>query len=318
MSGIFVDHFAYALGEDEQSVEQAAFCGRILSDAEHLRDAGFERHFVSRPATTAYDLARDCVRQIGSELRGTGAIIYATCLPQNANVGRAERFAKTRDVKHLMDYAASRLQADFELNDAAVLGIGQQACTGILGAIGVARMALMADHDMVQALCVSADRFPDGALYEQSYNLISDGAAACIVSRVPKGFRILASHAITNGGMSCASDEETAGFYFNYTYRSIHEVLRRCGRSIAEVAWIVPQNTHRKAWDILARLLGVARERIHAPTLGAIGHMISGDNIANLKQLADSGAVSEGELVVLTMAGFGLNWQAMVLERVAA
>ena len=116
--------------------------------------------------------------------------------------------------------------------------------------------------------------------------------------------------------MSNASDEETAGFYFTYTCQTIHDVLRRSGHQIDEIAWIVPQNTHKKAWEILSRLLGIEHERIYAPTIAQIGHMISGDNIANLKHLSDTGAVQPGELVLLTMAGYGLNWQSIVLERV--
>jgi 3-oxoacyl-[acyl-carrier-protein] synthase-3 len=316
MTEVFIDHLSYAVGEDQQSLEQAAACDRTISAVEHLRDAGFCRHFVSRAETTAYDLARRCVEGISAGLSGTGAVVYATCLPQNANMGSMERFTQSRDVKHLMDYAGSRLQAEFGLDEAIVIGIAQQACTGMLGAINVARMLLKTEPEILQALCVTADRFPAGALYEQAYNLISDGAAACILSRRPGGFRIVATHALTNGAMSGASDGETAGFYFNYTCRSIDAVLQRAGRGIGDIAWIVPQNTHRKAWQILPRILGIASHRVFAPTLPQIGHMISGDNVANLKQLDDARLVRSGELVLLTMAGYGLNWQSMILEKV--
>ena len=42
--------------------------------------------------------------------------------------------------------------------------------------------------------------------------------------------------------------------------------------------------------------------------------MISGDNIINLSYLGDQGVVRAGQHVLLTMAGYGMNWQAVLLE----
>src|SRR6185295_16544441 len=134
-------------------------------------------------------------------------IVYATCLPCNANVGSWTRFEETRDVKHVMDFPASHLQADFGLDDAAVIGLGQQACTWMLGSLRVARALIATEREMNRILCLTADRFPKGALYEQSYNLISDGAAACIVSREPSAFEYVGGHQITNGALAAASDD---------------------------------------------------------------------------------------------------------------
>src|SRR5207244_2442363 len=90
------------------------------------------------------------------------------------------------------------------------IGLNQQACTGMLGSLRLARMLLLTEPEMQRILCVTADRFPEGAFYEQSYNLISDGAAACVVSAEPTGFRWIAGHAITNGAMAMVSAETTS------------------------------------------------------------------------------------------------------------
>src|SRR5690606_39577843 len=58
------------------------------------------------------------------------------------------------------------------------IGLGQQACTSMLGSLRIARALLRDEPELGRILCVSADRFPDGAEHEQAYNLISDGAAA--------------------------------------------------------------------------------------------------------------------------------------------
>ena len=72
---------------------------------------------------------------------------------------------------------------------------------------------------------------------------------------------------------------------------------------------------NRKALEILARLLRIDPGRVVAPTLEEVGHVISGDNLINLKHLIDRGSIEKGERVLLFMAGYGLNWQCAILEK---
>jgi 3-oxoacyl-[acyl-carrier-protein] synthase III len=316
MREVFLDHLSYKLGDERSSVEESAEKGRTISSASVLREAGFNEHHVCFSQTTAYDLAREAVQQIEGELSNIGAIIYSTCIPINGNVGDEKKFHETRDVKYLMDFPASHLQADFKLDKAIVIGLNQQACTGMLGSLRVAKMLLMSEPEIERALCVTADRFPQGALYEQSYNLISDGAAACIASTSVGGFRLLAAHAMTNGAMARASDDETVGSFFSYTHRVIQETMLKANLDLRDLSWIVPQNTNRKAWQILARLLKFDFERVYFPTIGEVGHVISGDNIINLKRLMDDERMESGQTALLFMAGYGLNWQCVVVEKI--
>ena len=47
-----------------------------------------------------------------------------------------------------------------------------------------------------------------------------------------------------------------------------------------------------------------------------VGHIISSDNIVNLKMLQERDALESGDKILVTMAGYGLNWQAVALEKV--
>ena len=312
---VFVDHIGYALGEVTRTVEETGARGDLLSQPDVLREAGFCVHHVSGPRQTAYDFARQAVQTVERELGNVGAIIYSTCIPANANIGRADAYLESRDVKNLMDFPASHLQSDFGLDRAIVIGLSQQACTGLLGSLRLAQALLRSEPDTERVLCLTSDRFPEGALYEQSYNLISDGAAACVVSLAPASFRLLAAHGITNGALAQASDDETAGSFFAYTHRVIQETLAKAGLQISDVAWFVAQNMNRKASDILARLLKFDPGRAVSPTLPEVAHVISGDNLINLKYLAERGQIQGGERVLLCMAGYGLNWQCVILEK---
>jgi 3-oxoacyl-[acyl-carrier-protein] synthase-3 len=315
VSEVYVDHFAYALGEQSYELEESARSGRIFSRASDLAAAGFCRHHVCAPETTAYELARRCAEQLAPHLGCVDAIVYSTCLPLNANLGDAEAFSRTRDVKHLMDFPASRLQFELGLDRAFVVGVEQQACTGMLGALRLGRALVLAERDVSRVLCITADRFPEGAVYEQTYNLISDGAAACILSRAPASFRLLASAQLTNGALALPSDDEVVGSYFSYTRAVIDATLASAGLSMRDVTWLVPQNTNLHALRILARVLSLPENQVLTPTMAEIGHVISGDNVANLCHLVDSGNLAKGEILLLMMAGYGMNWQCALLEK---
>lgn len=313
---IFVGDLVFALGERRESVEAAGERGVLLSAPAALREAGFANHHFCAPETTAYALAHAAVTTLADRIRGVDVLLHATSLPCNGNVGSEARYRETRDVKYLMDFPVSHLQADFGLDRALVVGVNQLACTSLIAAIRLAAMILRSESHLEKALVVTADRFPHDALYEQSYNLISDGAAGCLVSRVRSQFRFLGGHGITNGAMAFASDDQTIGNYFTYTHRLIMELLARHHMAIGDLHWIVPQNINRVTWEVLASLLKLDRERVLFPTMPDVGHMISGDNIVNLARLVDDKRFRPGDRILMPVAGYGLNWQAILLEAV--
>lgn len=311
----YLDSLSYCLGDRSFTLAESEAQGRLFSPAKALLESGFARHCICSDNQSSYDLARECVKKLENKLDGIGAILYSTCLPMNGNCGDEESFRQSRDVKYLMDFPASHLQSEFHLDDAFVLGINQQACTGMLGTLRIAKMLLQEEKQIEKVLCITADRFPHGAIYEQAYNLISDGAAAVIVGRSPAKFRILACHSITNGGLAQASDEEAAGTYFVYCNRVIKEILAKTKLNMQDIDWIVPQNMNIKAWQILTRLLKFDESRTFAGSRMELGHVISGDNIINLDLLQAGGGLKSGQLILLVMAGYGMNWQSVILEK---
>jgi 3-oxoacyl-[acyl-carrier-protein] synthase-3 len=316
VTDVYVSHLASALGSDKQTVEQAATAKQLVSPAAALKDAGFASHHVCPAGESSYQLAAKALQNSGIDTASVDAIIYSTCLPQNGSMSDVSKYAASGDVKHLMQFPASDLQAEFGMHKAIVIGLNQQACTGMLGALRLARNLLIAEKAFECVLCITADRFPENAKYEQAYNLISDGAAACLVSRTPQGFRLLDVHQITNGAMVNASDDETVGSYFNYTCRLVEETLQRSGLTLADIRWVVPQNTNRKAWQILMSLLGLDTKQAFFPSMQTTGHVISADNVINLAELQASGELQSGERILTFMAGFGSNWQSALLEAV--
>jgi 3-oxoacyl-[acyl-carrier-protein] synthase-3 len=313
---IGIASIACAFGELAVTVEETAARGLLISEAAHFRQAGFVHQRTCLPETSPYDLAKAAVRQIESSLTDVGAILYHSALPINSNLPPAKGYEETRQIRDLTDFPVSHLQTDFGLEQAFTLGITQQACTGLFGAVRVARSLLLAEPELQKILCVSADRVPEGGLRESSYNPLADGAIACLVTRGPSEFRVVAAHQITNGALSLSSADELVGSYFTYTARLIEETLRRAQLSLADIHWIVPQNLASAAWRIMSSLLKFDSARVLFPTMADVGHLVSGCNFANLSRCLSEGVFKPGERILLPIAGYGLNWQCLILERV--
>ena len=311
---IFLDDPVHALGELTLNLADSVAAGRVSSDAAALAAAGFAWHHICAPQTTVLDLAARCLEGLARPATDADMMLFATALTPNGNLGDPRQYAASRDVRHLMDFPAGRLQHRLGLAGTAVVGINQQACTATLGALRLARGLLAAEPDLNEILCVSADRFPDGAVYEQSYNLISDGAAAFRVSRRTGRYRILGCHQITNGALAIADSDETVGAFFGHTVRLIEALAARTAIPVQAIDWIVPQNMHRSAWTVMARLLGVEADVLAPDSVAENGHVIAADPIINLRLLQNSGRLRAGDIVLLVMAGFGMNWQATLLE----
>ena len=317
MKDIYIGHFAHVLGDIELSVEATIKQGRtLIKDPQTFRKAGFEKHHICSPGVSAYDLATATVKQIDTQLQDVGAIIYTTALPVNANLGKG--FEQTKDIKDLTDFPASHLQSDFGLNGAWVVGLDQQACTGMLGSLKLAAALLRETPNWKKILCVTADRFPEGSLYEQSYSLISDGASACIVSSEPiiGGFRYIEHYGVTNGGMSKTTDDQTVGSFFPNTVDCINTNVKRAGLKLKDIQWLVTQNINVNAWKITCspELLDYDFQQICYPSLHSSGHVISGDCIINTQMLLSSGKIQPEDYVLLYMVGYGLNWQSVILQ----
>ena len=302
---VYLTPVGYALGDLRETALEASQRGTLCSSPGVLTDAGFCTHYIASTKVDVYDLAREATQNLAHEV---DVIIFATALPESSAGNSTERFRETGDVRYLMDYPASRLQVELD-SQAAVIGLGQQACTSALGAIRIARSLILAG-ECCNVLCVTADRFPAGAKYEQAYNFISDGSAACLVGLNPGPFRFLGSAHITEGSLALASDDATVGSYFSHTAAVVNRACEKSGPP----HWLVTQNTHVNANRVLGSLLGVADEQIWCPTRAEMGHVISADNLINLEMFASSPMCRTGEVIALPMAGYGANWQCIVLE----
>lgn len=315
-SGIYLHSVVSELGERCVTVEETSQQGLLHSDPAHFREAGFAHQRICLPETTCLDLAQRAAMQLQGQLQSVSGIVYHSALAANAQHLPYRVFEQSREIRHLAEFPVSHLQDALGLEQAFTLGISQQACTGFVGALRVARALLSTEPDLAELLCVTSDRVPEGGLRESTYNPLADAALACLVGRERQGFQILAVHQITNGALATRSADELVGSYFTYTHRVITQALAKSGLGIEDIAWIVPQNLARAAWQVMSSLLGFDSERVLCPSVAEVGHLVSGCNFLNLQRGLAESRFRPGERVLLPVAGYGLNWQCLVLEKV--
>jgi 3-oxoacyl-[acyl-carrier-protein] synthase-3 len=313
MSGVIV-HIAaieYALPRRSVTLEELGQAGRLTSPAATLRSFGFDRAWIAS-GTEADELAPRAVagllERTAVEPASIDVLFVAGAAPASHGSGV--------DLLGGFSYPAARLQYDFGLVNARVIGISQVGCLGLMTSVRLARALVTADPAISRILCVSADALPPGSGREVLYNLISDGACALLVERGDGPNRLVADRQVTKGYYwDCAAcANEIVAAYFPTARAIIRDTLAAAAMDASDVACVIPHNVSRRSWDILLRLTGLAADRLFAPNIPAKAHIIGGDNFINLKDAETAGRIHAGDRLLLFNFGFGASWACLLLE----
>ena len=91
------------------------------------------------------------------------------------------------------------------------------------------------------------------------------------------------------------------------------EMLAKAGRTIDEVAMIIPHQANQRITDAVAGRLGVPDDRVYS-NIAQTGNTSSASIPIALDECLQSGKIKEGDLVVLTAFGGGVTWGASVVQ----
>lgn len=303
----------YALPGSSTELEALAAAGLLENGADRLRQFGFERAYISREPveTLAAEAVSRLLENHALAPESVDALFFASALPAGHAIN-----TDGNGFLHGFNYPATRLQYDFGLLNATVVGVSQAGCLGLMRAVSAAADLLRANPAARRALCVSSDALPPGAPREILYNLISDGACALLVEKSPARNRLVAARQITKGYYwDCvARRNEIVAAYFPTAQGLIRDTLAQAGLRAEEIDWVIPHNVSLRSWEILLCLLGFPREKLFADNIAAKGHVIAADNWINLKDATDAGLLRRGDKLLLFNFGFGANWGCLLVE----
>ncbi len=91
------------------------------------------------------------------------------------------------------------------------------------------------------------------------------------------------------------------------------EMLEKAGRSLDEVAMIIPHQANQRITDAVASRLGVSDDRVYS-NIAQTGNTSSASIPIALDECIQSGKIKPGDLVLLTAFGGGVTWGASVVQ----
>jgi 3-oxoacyl-[acyl-carrier-protein] synthase III len=93
----------------------------------------------------------------------------------------------------------------------------------------------------------------------------------------------------------------------------VAELLVRIGREVGDVALVIPHQANKRIIDAVRQRLGVPEEAVYV-NVDRFGNTGSASVPLALWEAKDHGAISPGDLVVLTAFGAGFHWAAAALQ----
>ena len=263
----------------------------------------------------AYEAAARCLASAGASATDVDLIVLATMTPDSATPSTA---------CHVQRRLGSRAAA-FDVS-AACAGFMYALVTGMqFVKTGTARRVLVIGSDVMTRAVDPAD--------VKTYPLFGDGAGAVLLGAGESDQGLLA---YTLGADGCGADllctpaggsrepltaESIAAGrqymqmqgkpVFKWAVKlleeSIREVLAAAGASPSEVSLVVLHQANRRILDAAAQHLGIPPEKVIV-NLDRYGNTSAASIPLVLDELAQSGRLRRGELVLLSGFGAGLAW----------
>ncbi|MBB5937242.1 3-oxoacyl-ACP synthase III family protein [Streptomyces zagrosensis] len=227
---------------------------------------------------------------------------------------------------------ASILQQLIGAQSAACFDINA-VCAGFVYAIEVARGLIMANPGS-RALVVGADVYSRILNFSDRRTavLLGDGAGAVIMGEVPEGHGMLdvtlSTHGeaqdlikVAAGGSRLPTSAQTladGGHFFTMQGRAVRDfvmnnvppvvqkVLDRVGVGVDDIACFVPHQANGVLLGQLADRCGLSRDRTHL-VVGRYGNLGSASVPVALDDAVRTGAIGDGELVLLSGFGGGMS-----------
>lgn len=319
MSAPCIRGIRYALPRTTRTLAELEAAGQLQSSAEMLGRFGFDRVCVATdetPAELAFTAAHRLIEEEGIDPDSIELLLHgglATPLAFEAANAAWDGSASVRTTDRFK-YPGTRLAHELGLENAAVIGLGQLACTTLFAAVRLAR-ALCLAGDARRVLCVNSEFFPPDAGREAIFNCTSDAACALLVDADGPRRQVIASAHVTKGYYwDCDTQRnEIVASYFPTARHVVEQVLASAGWTAADVDWVIPHNVSLRSWEILFALLQLPNARLWSENIPRYGHTLAGDNFINLADAIAAGAVLPGQKLLLFSYGYGAHWTALAV-----
>jgi 3-oxoacyl-[acyl-carrier-protein] synthase-3 len=216
----------------------------------------------------------------------------------------------------------------------------EAACAGFLFAMEVGAQ-FIASSVANTALVIGAEKLSAIINWKDRTTcvLFGDGAGAALLRAGEDGHVIWGSHLGSDGSLAdlicmpgggCVQPASAASVAANRHFltmqgpevfkqavlsmsRSSHEILKRCHMTARDVSWIIPHQANLRIMVSLADRLDIPREKCYV-TVDKYGNMSAASVIVALDEASKSGALSKGDLILMTVFGSGLTVASSIVK----
>jgi len=284
------------------------------------------RHFVA-PDQSTLDLATEAATRALADAGLTsaelGEIIVATDTPE----------VYTPDTAALLQH---RLGA----GNVPTYDLGGSGCAGFIQALDVARARILLAPKRILVVGVEVISRLMSWKDRATAVLFGDGAGAVVLGPGRHGVHLLDVVTGTDGGKADILTLEVGGSRRPFTLAeaeagehrhivmhggevfreavrrmadAVAAVLDRIGKSVGDVALLVPHQANKRIIDAVGKRLGIDADRVYV-NVQEYGNTGSASVPLALWEARARGRIASGDLVVLTAFGAGFHWAAAALE----
>jgi 3-oxoacyl-[acyl-carrier-protein] synthase-3 len=208
------------------------------------------------------------------------------------------------------------------LRRATVFAVADHGCATGLLALNVAATLLAGDRDPDGlALVLSGDKtFTPFTQWVADVTIMAEGTAAVLVGADAGHDRILGYASRIHGRADGVVDmtPEITRFSRQIYQSALAEVVTaavaEAGITVADIDLVLPHNVNRVSWTIAAETLGIPRDRLFLDNIAKTGHCFCADPFINYERVVQLGLLRPGDHYLMTSAGLGQTFAAMVLQ----
>jgi 3-oxoacyl-[acyl-carrier-protein] synthase-3 len=197
-----------------------------------------------------------------------------------------------------------------------VLVVGAELVTRLIDAQDMETALVFGDA--AGAVVLQGDTGQTGGLRLLSHVWASDGSKAQAILMPAGGSRQPASHETVEKREHFLRMQGSSVFRFAVRTLPalVKEVLAQAGRSLDDLALLIPHQANRRIIEAAAERLALAPEKILV-NIDRYGNTSAASVLLALEAAYDHGRLHPGNTVVLASFGAGLTWAAVALEVVA-
>lgn len=299
-----ISAFAYEMGERELSYRDATNFDRVLQ----------ENNYPDQPSMFGWGNFRQSDRDVFD--LGVAAARRTLSL---AGVAPGEIdalfFCSTQFPGDAIQHIGFnvRLLGGLGLTNAFPIGVTLNNCTAFLGAITMAVAMVDCGH-WRNALLVTADKCMDENIRMTNFALLSDGAAACLVSRDPKpGYELVAqAFAPSEQPIENNRGKDDPQLY----QRVIAQITKQSPVPLSDVKRVLCSNIFKPVTQLKESKLGFRRGQLFLDNVPKYGHCFSADTAINLVDCESQGILVQGDHILLAADAPNLR-ASLMLRKVA-